>query len=275
MNSMFLTVVYSLIVMVASLSGVFFLWRGAGRFLERNLSFLVSFSAGVFLVVVYEIMAEVVFHSLRPTLGLAWIIIGTVGVWLVFKFLPGLHHHHEGDSHCCHQKLDARRVLFADALHNVGDGLLLSATILLSPALGLVTALSIFAHEFVQEVSEFFVLRQAGFSQKKAIALNFLVSFTILLGSLGGYFLLSIFQSLEGPLLGLAAGSFIVVILQDLLPHSVQHSQRERVYVRHLIWFSAGLLIMLGVNNFFGHVAEESEPGLDHLAGNSSFSQNL
>ena len=143
--------------------------------------------------------------------------------------------------------------MIGDALHNVGDGILLTSAFVISPVIGLIAMVSIFVHELVQEVSEFFVLRQAGFSARKALALNFLVSATILIGSLGGYILLEAFEVIELPLLGIAAGSFIVVVIYDLIPHSVRHSKKQTKYGKHLAWFLVGLVLMFSIGLIAGH----------------------
>jgi len=49
--------------MLASLGGVLFIWKGIGKIIERNLSLLVSFSAGVFLVVVFQLGQETLHHA--------------------------------------------------------------------------------------------------------------------------------------------------------------------------------------------------------------------
>ncbi len=90
-----------------------------------------------------------------------------------------------------------------------------------------------FVHELVQEVSEFFVLKQAGYSTKKALLTNFAVSSTILIGSIGGTFLLDTFSELELPLMGIAAGAFLVVVFQDLIPHSVRKAKAKASHLKH------------------------------------------
>ncbi len=246
---------YSLLVMLASLIGVVFVWRSMGRFIEKNLRYLVSFSAGVFLVVSFGLTRETAEHAGSVWTGILWIAVGIVGIWLIFKFFPLFHHHHdkkeENEHH--HSRLDARRIMFGDGIHNIGDGILLAATFSVSSALGTITALSIFIHEIVQEVSEFFVLRQAGFSIKKALILNFLVSTTILVGSIGGYFLLETFKTFEVVLLGISAGSFLVVVLHDLIPHSVRTSHTKAHYLKHVMWFVIGLVLMWGLSSLTSH----------------------
>jgi zinc transporter ZupT len=69
-----------------------------------------------------------------------------------------------------------------------------------------------------------------------------------LIGSVGGLFLLDNFKVFEIPLLGLAAGSFLMVVIQDLIPHSIKVSTSRAHIIKHLAWFLAGLLIMIGLS---------------------------
>lgn len=250
----------SFIIMLASLAGVFVLWRSAGRFIEKHLSLLVSFSAGVFLVIALFLGNEVLFHGDSLGQGLLWIVLGGVGILLLFRFLPMFHHHHDESGHAhTHGKIDARRIMLSDALHNIGDGILIAASFAVSPAVGFLATLSIFIHELVQEVSEFFVLRQAGYSTSRALTLNFLVSSTILIGALGGFFLLDAFEMLELPLLGIAAGSFLVVVLHDLIPHSVRYSREKKSYLKYIVLFILGAALMTVVNMSLGHSHEHDD----------------
>lgn len=248
---MFEVASYAVLIMLASLVGVISVWKHIGHFIERNLRFLVSFSAGVFLVVAYQLGVETVEHSNTFYEGITWVLVGVIVIFLIFKFLPTFHHHHddkeEAEAHS-HTPIDVRRILVGDGIHNIADGILLAASFAVSSALGMITALGIFVHELVQEVSEFFVLKQAGFSTKRALWLNFIVSSTILVGAFGGLFLLQTFESFEIPLLGFAAGSFLIVVLHDLVPHSVRTSQTKTQYFKHILWFLIGILFMVGVN---------------------------
>ena len=244
----------SLLVMFASLVGVFSVWKQAGALIARNLSFLVSFSAGVFLVIAGHLAYEVFEHAPEFGDGLFWILLGAVGLLILFKILPSFHHHHdEHEEPHLHSHVDARNILASDALHNIGDGLLLVASFAVSVPLGLITTFSVFIHELVQEVSEFFVLKQAGYTTKQALFWNFMSSSTILIGAVGGYFLLDSFEALEVPLLGLSAGAFLVVVLHDLIPHSIRTSEHRVHYLKHLGWFVLGFIIMLVVNMIMPH----------------------
>ncbi len=243
----------SLIIMLASLIGVISVWKNVGKIIENNLHYLVSFSAGVFLFISYQLSLETIEHSHTIQTGLLWILIGMFGLWLIFKILPTFHHHHDNEEIHNHSFIDARRIILSDGLHNIGDGILLVTSFAVSSVLGWTTALSIFIHEIIQEVSEFFVLKGAGYSTKKALGVNFLISFTILIGSLGGYLLLGSFEILEVPLLGLSAGSFLMVVIQDLIPHSIKVSTTKLHIIKHLGWFLLGLLLMILIGTTFSH----------------------
>ena len=241
----------SILIMLASLVGVVTLFGRAGALVERNLDFLTSFSSGVFLIVTYHLAEETIEHAGSIEAGLLWIFTGALLVWLLFRFLPALHHHDMGHAHEGHQ-MDPRRLLFSDGLHNIGDGIVLAAAFMVSSALGMAAALSIFFHELVQEISEFFVLREAGYSTSRALSLNFLVSSTILVGAFGAYFLLDLFELIEAPLLGLSAGAFLVVVLADLIPHSLKSSMNRTHALWHVLWFVLGVVLMYLIS-MIGH----------------------
>lgn len=251
---MLYTAIAALSVMLTSLIGVVSVWKHLGDAIERNLSVLVSFSAGVFLLIGYGLTEETFAHAHEPLDALIWIGVGAGLIFLIFNILPAFHHHHDAhDSTHTHEPLDARRVLLSDALHNAGDGILLAAAFAVSVPFGIATTASVLIHEIVQEVSEFFVLRQAGYSTSRALLVNFLVSSTILVGALGGFFLLDTFEMFELPLLGLSAGAIFVVVLYDLIPHSIRSTIRSEQYIRHIAWFIIGAILMFAVNTYIGH----------------------
>ncbi len=244
----------SFLVMLASLSGKLIVWRKAGPIVERNLHFFVSFAAGVLLVVIYNVSLEIVEHAGSLAGGLPWIVAGAVLVLVAFRYLPHFHHHHdttEGDH--THNQIDANNILMSDGIHNIGDGVVIVAAFAASPILGVASTVSILVHEMLQEISEFFVLRGAGLSVRTALMYNFLVSSTILIGSVGGYFLLEQFAAIEVPLLGLAAGSYLIVVFHDLIPHSIGSARERGHYGKHVIFFVTGVMLMAAFVTFLPH----------------------
>jgi len=71
--------------------------------------------------------------------------------------------HHHG-----HGERSGAMILLGDALHNFTDGIMIAAAFLADPSLGILTGLAIVAHEIPQEVGDFVVLLNAGYSRTKA-----------------------------------------------------------------------------------------------------------
>jgi zinc and cadmium transporter len=234
-----------LLVMLASLSGVLFTHNVAAKFLEEKLSYLVSFSAGVFLVTSGALALEV--FELADTALMAVLFIGTgyMLAWGLEYLIPETHQHH--DPECDHDhhhsnKTSARKLIVGDAVHNVADGIMLVPAFLVSPVLGVAVTVSVLIHEALQEVSEFFVLRQAGYSTKRALLINFAVSSTIFIG-IGLSYLAVVSHDLEVLLLALAAGFFLHVVLHDLIPKPHHHADSAG-FVKHLVVLLVGLAVM-------------------------------
>lgn len=245
-------------VMLVSLSGKLLTWRGVGPLIERNLHFFVSFASGVLLIVTLGLSQEIVEHAGSLTAGLPWIAIGAVVVLIAFRYIPQFHHHHESGHHA-HSKIDANRIIASDALHNVTDGAVITLAFAAAPALGIVTTVSIMVHEMLQEISEFFVLREAGLSVRRALTVNFLSSAAILVGVFASYYLLEQFEAIEIPLLGLAAGSYLVVVFHDLIPHAIETAFDRRHVLRHLFFFLLGLGLMALLSAALPHEEPEAE----------------
>ncbi len=256
-------------ITVASLVGVLFTAKVAREFLSSRLSFLVSFSAGVFLVTSGALALEV-FEIYEGALwqGIGLILVGYGLAWFVEKMLPESHHHHDPYDHDghTHTKVGARKLLIGDAIHNIGDGIILVPAFLVSPALGLAVTASIFIHETLQEISEFFVLKQAGYSTRRALTLNFLTASTIFIGVALSYAAIAT-EEMEGLLLAVAAGFFIHVVVHDLLPRPHHHETTKRFF-QHVIFVAVGLMLMAGIASALSESHTHGvESGVEHTDG--------
>jgi zinc transporter ZupT len=248
------------LIMLASLAGIFFTGRLAKNFLESRLSYLVSFSAGVFLVTSGALILEV-FEIYKSYIwqGIILVLIGYIVAWSLEILVPESHHHHDPhnqDGHT-HNKSGARKLLFGDSIHNIGDGIILVPAFMVSPALGLAVTLSVFIHEVLQGISEFFVLKQAGYSDRQTLSLNFVTNCTIFIGVFLGYFAATSHQ-LEGVLLAVSAGFFIHVVIHDLLPKPYAH-ESGLDFSKHILLVALGLVIMASLNFYLGEEHEHTE----------------
>lgn len=253
-----MSIVAALCVMLASLSGKLFTYRVLGAWVHSHLPYLVSFAAGVFGVVAWH-LGEETLHEGTLTLLLGGGAAGALLVFLLIKFFSSDHHHHHGQNHGhSHSRVDGRRILLSDAVHNVGDGIILALAFSASFVAGIGAAIAIVLHEAVQEISEFFVLKEAGYSDTEALIRNFAVSSTILFGVLLGL----LFSSVEASvalLSAVAAGGIVFVILADLLPNTL-HCVREhgKAHV-HLLAVVLGIALMLSVQILTPHEEHEDE----------------
>lgn len=239
------------VVMLVSLIGIIFAGQKLGFWLNKNIQLLVSFSAGVFLVISYQLINETFEHASWQVAGLA-ILGGIILTALLHKFLPETHHH-EGQEECKHH-VSANRLLFGDSLHNVTDGFILVSAYLISIEAGIALTIGIIIHEAIQEISEFFVYKKAGLSNKKALLLNFISSGSILFGVIIGLFVTTKLGEIESIILGLAAGSFLYIFIIDLLPN-----------IKKTIWFAVlGAILFSGITFLSGGHEHGHEPEEEH-----------
>ena len=230
--------------------------------LGRLVHHLVSLSVGVLLGTALLHMLPEAFerpganaHALFITL-----LVGLLAFFLLEKAELYRHgHHHEGDGHHHHHHFDAEQagrgglsILVGDSIHNFCDGLIIAAAFLASPELGLVTALAVIAHEIPQEVGDYIVLLNAGFSRRKALLYNGLSGLSAVAGGVVGYFIAGPWEHLFPYLLVVAASSFVYVAVADLLPQ-LQQRLPWRGTLAQLAWIGVGLVLIVAVKGLMGH----------------------
>jgi zinc and cadmium transporter len=140
-------------------------------------------------------------------------------------------------------------ILVGDGLHNFTDGIVIAAAFLVDPKLGLMTSLAIFAHEIPQEVGDFIVLLNAGFSRTRAYAYNLICSLMAVVGGLTGYFTLGSASELIPYALVLASSGFIYIAVSDLMPQMQRRATiHETVVQMLLIGLGVGIVLLLTGN---------------------------
>ena len=139
--------------------------------------------------------------------------------------------------------------LFADGFHNLIDGLLIGASYLVSVRLGVATTLAVVLHEIPQEVGDFGVLLDAGFSKWRALFFNFLSACTAILGTLVALFVGGNLEHFNTLMLPLTAGGFIYLAGSDLIPEL--HKEHGPIKsLAQLTAMIAGVCVMLLVKLF-------------------------
>ncbi|GAB2181316.1 ZIP family metal transporter [Denitratisoma sp. agr-D3] len=180
---------------------------------------LVSFSAGLLLAVaLLDLLPEAVASGMTmERLGL-WLLLGLVGLYLLERSALWRHDHAGEAGHHHDQSVPPLLIMSGDTLHNFTDGVLLAAAFLVDPALGWSTALAVAAHEVPQEVGDFVLLREAGWSRGRAFFWNAVSSLGSVLGMVVGWVWLEQARDWLPVVMTLAAASFLYIAVSDLLP---------------------------------------------------------
>jgi zinc and cadmium transporter len=212
---------------------------------------LVSLSAGMLLATaLLHLMPEALESGLSPHL-FGWVFLaGLIGFFALEKLAILRHsHHHEGDGHEHHHGHDEHEagpggllILVGDAIHNFADGLMIAAAFLIDAKLGWLTAIAIATHEIPQEIGDFIVLLNAGYSKRRAIIFNAAAGLAAVVGGMVGYFALQHGKVWLPFVIAVAAASFVYIALADLVPDM----QRQRKTPASIVQFALmGLGILL------------------------------
>ena len=225
--------------------------------LGRIVRHLVSLSVGVLLgTALLHVLPEAFESDVDPHRLFMTLLGGLLFFFLLEKAELYRHgHHHEGDGHEHHHHFDARQagrggwsVLVGDSIHNFCDGIIIAAAFLADVQLGMVTAAAVIAHEIPQEVGDYIVLLNAGFTRRKALLYNALSGLASVVGGVLGYFIVGPWEALFPFLLVAASSSFIYVAVADLLPQ-LQQRLPFKSTLAQIGWIGAGLALVLLVKS--------------------------
>ena len=228
---------------------------------------LVSLSTGVLLgTALLHVLPEAFETGAPPDALFLTLLGGLMFFFLLEKAELYRHgHHHEDDHHHHHHGFDAEQagrggfsVLVGDSIHNFCDGILIAGAFIASPELGLVTAMAIIAHEIPQEVGDYIVLINAGFTKTRALVYNAISGTAAMVGGVVGYFVIGPWQQYLPYMMVVAASSFVYVAVADLIPQ-LQRRLSWRQTAAQLFWLLAGLV-------FIGVIAKAMH-GHDHDHG--------
>ena len=226
--------------------------------LSKMVHSMVSVSVGILLAtaLLHSLPEAFTMPGVHPQLLFATLLAGLLGFFLLEKIALLRHsHHHEGDGHGHHHGHDAEvagrsgwMILVGDGLHNFVDGVLIAAAFMADYQVGIFTAIAIIAHEIPQEIGDFIVLLNAGFTRTRALMYNLICGLSAVVGGVLAYFFLEKAHTAMPYLLVIAASSFIYIAVSDLIPqmHRRPHwaeSLRQTI----LIACGVGFVILLSL----------------------------
>ena len=237
------TILSVILVSLISLIGIFTLSLKTEK-IKKILIYIISLSAGT-------LLGDAFFHLLPETIESTKIFTASlfilVGITLFF-FLEKIIHW----QHCHAHMLEKNHIhpfaytnLVGDAIHNFLDGIIIAASYLVSIPAGIATTIAVVLHEIPQEIGDFGVLLQGGFSKSKALTVNFLSALAALLGAIVTLMATNTIQNIEFYLTGIAIGGFIYIAGSDLIPEIHKHSEKISKSIFQIFFFLAGIAIML------------------------------
>jgi zinc and cadmium transporter len=186
---------------------------------------LVSYAVGAMLAVAFLHLLPEAFSQAESVEGLfAATLGGVLAFFLLEKAALWRHRHGDaehgpaGHGHHLGSRSAGILIVVGDGFHNFVDGVLIAAAFLADTRLGVTTTLAIIAHEIPQEIGDFMVLLNSGYSRRTALALNVLSSLTSVAGGVLGYYALDGMRAATPYVLVVAAASFIYIAVADLIP---------------------------------------------------------
>ncbi len=277
MNLLVLIIIFTAVGGILSVlaAAVFLLLRDEHR--EAVLPHGISFAIGALLAVAFWGLIPEAFEQVKPeqfqTLS-GTILVGILGFFVLEKLLIWRHchsghceahtddgHDHQGHNHGhSHSHSRAKSagalIILGDSIHNFVDGVLIAAAFLTDVQLGIVTSLAVAAHEIPQEVGDFAILLDSGYSRGKALFYNVLASLTTVVGGVLAYFSLEDLHDTLPYFLALAASSFIYIAVADLIP-SLHTKTDIKTSLQQIVLIVMGVLLICLLHN----IAHSVTPG--------------
>ncbi len=140
--------------------------------------------------------------------------------------------------------------LIGDSIHNFIDGIIITASYLVSIHVGVITTIAILSHEIPQELGDFGVLIHGGFKKTRALLFNFLTGLTAVAGAILGYIASGYMEDFTGILIPFAAGGFIYIAASDLIPELHREKDMKKSMLA-FVMFIAGIIFMAAIKFAF------------------------
>ncbi len=211
---------------------------------NRIVPWLLSYAVGTLLGVALLALLPEALGQLAPVPVFGALLVGILALFIVEKFVLWRHCHTEN---CDVHDASATLILIGGALHNLADGAIIAAAVMVSVPLGISTALAVAAHQIPQEVGDFAILLNAGYSRRRALWLNAFSASSAVGGAIIVYAATETLPHTLPYLLALAAGSFLYVAMSDLIPGLHKGETIGTGAIRQILLIVAGVGTILAL----------------------------
>lgn len=239
-NTLFYIILATFAVSLISFVGILFSYNQIKKLMHYFITFAAAtLLAAAFFDLIPDALGSLSSTNINPEQALAFVFFGIVLFFLMERFI----HWHHCDKDHCEEKPAGILTLAGDFVHNFFDGLLIAAAFVLNTSTGMITTLTVIAHEIPHEFGNFAVLIHSGFAKNRALFLNFISALTAILGGILGFFMFDKLNYLSPFGVLIAAGGFLYVALSDIVPELHHHHKEKRTLVIETIVFMLTLAI--------------------------------
>ena len=237
-SSLLDVIIFSLVGGVASLAGGVLLLKFK---LKPSVisDYVTPFAAGALLSAAFLDLLKESAESNLYEQGLYGALGGILLFFFLERFFSWFHHHHPHKEGVMKDP-KINMIIIGDSLHNIIDGLAIGAAFLISPNVGIVSALAVAAHEIPQEIGDFGLLLSKGMERKKVLLFNLISASFSTVSAVAIFLIGSSFTVNTAPLLGVVAGMFIYIAASDIIPEIHKSNSKKIVNL-------SSMMLILGV----------------------------
>jgi zinc and cadmium transporter len=229
---------FSMLGSIGAIAGAALLLTFPDRVRRTLVPCLISYATGTLLAAAFLGMIPAGLKQEEPVAITATVLAGIV-MFFVLEKIVLWRHCHEGDCPAEHGRA-APLILIGDAFHNFVDGIVIAAGFLTSIPLGIAASFAVVMHEFPQEVGDFAILLDAGYSKTRAIVMNTLSASATIPGALMAWAWLAEMREAIPFILAISAASFIYIATADLIPELHRKTSGETA-LRQLVLLLTGI----------------------------------
>ena len=220
-----------------------------GRISDRFVAGSMGFASGVMLLVSFlNLFVEALDLTSYLNVSLAF-VVGSILMILFDSVLPHFELGKREDGVVKSKLLKSGvLILIGITLHNIPEGVIISAAYSHLPELGVLIAVAVFFHNVPEGIATAIPLISGGSKKRDVILLTFISGLAEPLGAiLGGTLLINASDEIIGIALSFAAGVMTYITADEIIPIAHEHGHKHAVSIGMLL----GIIFMMILNNFF------------------------
>jgi ZIP family zinc transporter len=219
-----------------------------GRISDRFIASSMGFASGVMLLISFlNLFAEALDLTSYFNVSLAF-AIGSITMTILDTVLPHLELGKKEDGIIKSKQLQSGLlILIGITIHNIPEGVIISAGYSLQPQLGILIAVAVFFHNVPEGIATAIPLISAGIRKRDVILATTISGLAEPLGALlGGTLLFNASNETIGFALAFAAGVMTYITADELIPIAHEHGHKHAVSISLLL----GMIFVMILNNF-------------------------